>query len=79
MAATEPIRSKQQLKALADYFLQRGQFRNYALVIMGAYMVLESAIFSALNGQMCMTKTGRYFIAMSICTSKRRGRKSRSL
>lgn len=41
MATTEPIRSRQQLKALADYFLQRGQFRNYALVIMGAYMVLR--------------------------------------
>ena len=33
MAATEPIRNKGQLKALANYFLKRGQFRNYALII----------------------------------------------
>ena len=35
MAATEPIRNKGQLKALANYFLKRGQFRNYALIIVG--------------------------------------------
>lgn len=41
MAATEPIRSKKQLKKLADYFLQKGQIRNYTLIIMGTYTVLR--------------------------------------
>ena len=41
MAATEPIRSKEQLKELADYFLSRGQLRNYTLVLMGTYTVLR--------------------------------------
>ena len=35
MAATEPIRNKNQLRELGDYFLKRGQLRNYTLVVMG--------------------------------------------
>ena len=41
MAATEPIRNKKQLKELADFFLSRGQLRNYTLVLMGTYTVLR--------------------------------------
>lgn len=41
MAATEPIRDKKQLKKLADYFLKKGQLRNYTLVLMGTYTVLR--------------------------------------
>lgn len=41
MAATEPIRDKNQLKALGEYFLKRGQFRNYALIVVGAHTVLR--------------------------------------
>lgn len=41
MAATEPIRDKKQLKALGNYFLNRGQFRNYVLVVMGTCTVLR--------------------------------------
>ena len=41
MAATEPIRSKEQLKELADYFLSRGQLRTYTLILMGTYTVLR--------------------------------------
>lgn len=41
MPATEPIRNKKQLKELTDYFLQKGQFRNYTMVIMGAYTALR--------------------------------------
>ena len=41
MAATEPIRDKKQLKALADYFLKRGQLRNYTFIIMGTSTALR--------------------------------------
>ena len=41
MAATEPIRDKEQLKALANYYLQKKQYRNYALVVMGVYTALR--------------------------------------
>lgn len=41
MAATEPIRSKKQLKEIADYFLERGQLRNYTMVITDVYTVLR--------------------------------------
>lgn len=41
MAATEPIRDKKQLKALGEYFLQRGQLRNYVMVVLGVSTVLR--------------------------------------
>jgi len=41
MAATEPIRDKKQLKALGEYFLQRGQMRNYVMVVMGVHTLLR--------------------------------------
>ena len=41
MAATEPIRDKKHLHAMANYFLQRGQLRNYVLLTLGVYMALR--------------------------------------
>lgn len=41
MAATEPIRSRKQLKELADYYLKKGQIRNYTLIVMGVCTVLR--------------------------------------
>lgn len=41
MAVTEPIRSKKQLKELAGYYLQKGQLRNYTLIVMGVYTALR--------------------------------------
>ena len=41
MAATEPIRNKKQLKQLAEYYLKRGQYRNYTLIVMGACTALR--------------------------------------
>lgn len=41
MAATEPIRTKEDLKALSDYFLKRGEFRNYVLIILGVCTALR--------------------------------------
>lgn len=41
MAATEPIKNKEQLRQLADYFLKRGQLRNNVLVILGTCTALR--------------------------------------
>lgn len=41
MAATDPIRDNKQFKALAEYFLHKGQIRNYVMVIMGTYTALR--------------------------------------
>lgn len=41
MAATEPIRNKRHVTALADYYLQKGQLRNYTLILMGVHTALR--------------------------------------
>lgn len=41
MTAAEPIKDKKQFKALTEYYLQKGQLRNYTLILMGAYTALR--------------------------------------
>jgi integrase len=41
MAATEPIRNKHQVRELANYFLGRGQLRNYCLFLLGVHTALR--------------------------------------
>ncbi len=41
MPATEPIRSKTDLRALARYFLLRGQYRNHAMIVVGSHTALR--------------------------------------
>ena len=41
MATTEPIRNKQQIRQLSEYYLNRGQTRNYVLVILGVHTALR--------------------------------------
>ena len=41
MATAEPIRDKKQLRAMATYFLQKGQLRNYVLLNLGVHTALR--------------------------------------
>jgi integrase len=41
MATTEPIRSKRQVRELAEYYLKRGELRNHCLIILGVYTALR--------------------------------------
>ena len=41
MPTTEPIRSKEDLRSLARYFLIRGQFRNHAMIVIGSHTALR--------------------------------------
>jgi integrase len=41
MAMTEPIRDKKVLRQLAGYWLQRGNLRNYTLIVLGACTALR--------------------------------------
>jgi integrase len=41
MAAADPIRDLKQLRQLAGYWLKRGGYRNYALIVLGAHTALR--------------------------------------
>ena len=41
MATTQPIRNKNQVRALAEYYLQKGQPRNQVLIILGVHTALR--------------------------------------
>lgn len=41
MAAADPIRSKKEVKQMAKYYLEKGQLRNYLLIIMGVHTALR--------------------------------------
>jgi integrase len=41
MTAAEPIRNKHQVRALAEFYLRRGQLRNHLLIIMGVHTALR--------------------------------------
>ena len=41
MATTQPIRDKNQIRELAEYYLRKGQLRNYVLINLGVHTALR--------------------------------------
>ena len=41
MVVAQPIRNRHQVRQIAGYYLQKGQFRNYILVILGLHTALR--------------------------------------
>ena len=73
MAATEPIRDKGQLKALGEYFLKRGQFRNYTLIVMGACTALRISDLLRLKWSDVYDEQQRTFRTHVTLTEKKTG------
>ena len=49
MPATEPIRSKSDLRSMSSYFKLRGLFRNNAMIVVGAHTALRISDLLALT------------------------------
>ena len=41
MNSTEPIRNKRHVRELTQYYIKRGEIRNYVLVVLGIYTALR--------------------------------------
>ncbi len=76
MSATEPIRDLIQLRRLADYFLERGEYRNHTLVVMGASTALRIGdLLSMRWSDVCDEAGENYFTHVSIAEKKTGKRK----
>jgi integrase len=71
MAMTEPIRDKKQLKILAAYFLDRRQYRNYTLLVIGAYTALRISDILCLKWMdVYDEKRGEFYTHISLAEKK---------
>jgi len=68
---TQPIRDKKQVQALINYYLQRGQIRNYLLITMGIYTALRiSDLLKLTVGDIYDFKQNRLHKTITIVESK---------
>lgn len=74
MAATEPIRDKKQLKELAEYYLKRGQIRNYTLIVMGVCTALRISDLLRLKWSDVYDEERKDFRAHVTLTEKKTGK-----
>ena len=74
MAATEPIRDKKQLRQLAEYYLKRGQLRNYVLIVLGACTALRISDLLALTWENVYDAKRKSFRSHIAVTEKKTGK-----
>lgn len=74
MASTEPIRDKQQLKALASYFLKRGELRNHAMIVVGASTALRISDLLRLRWEDVYDFDRNSFKTQIVLTEKKTGK-----
>ena len=74
MAATEPIRDKKQLRQLAEYYLKRGQLRNYVLIVLGACTALRMSDLLALTWENVYDAKRKSFRSHIAVTEKKTGK-----
>ena len=75
---TDPIRDQRELKALANYFLKRGELRNYCLVVLGAHTALRVSDLLALTWEDVYDFDRRCFRERLVVTEQKTG-KSRNI
>jgi integrase len=72
--ATEPIRNKKHIKQMAEYYLAKGNLRNYLLIIMGVFTALRiSDLLSITWGDVYDFKRGDFKNHIDI-TEKKTGK-----
>ena len=74
MSTSEPIRDKNKLRQLAGYYFQRGQIRNYTLIILGVHTALRISDLLGLTwGDVYDDKNGVYNTHINL-TEKKTGK-----
>ena len=71
---TDPIRDKRELKALANYFLKRGELRNHCLVVLGAHTALRVSDLLALTWEDVYDFERRCFRAHLVVIERKTGK-----
>lgn len=80
MARTQPIRDKEDVRALAVFFLEKGELRNYALFMLGVHTALRiSDILRLRWDDVYDFRTGEIIIEFPVVESKTKKPKTLAL
>jgi len=74
MSTTDPIRDKKQLRQLAGYWLERNNYRNYTLIVLGVCTALRTGDLLQLAWADVYDETGGEFRSHITLTEKKTGK-----